>query len=208
MFQFLAFITANRYWRLHSLLIGALLRARGIKVGRRFHIEGVPKLKIRGRAGNIVIGDDVSVLGDVDLRNRENGRIVLRDHSTVEGNCRLVSAREGTIELGEHSIITAFAIINGGADVIIGRKCIIGPRASINANEHLFSRDQYIRDQGFLHKAVHIEDDCWLAANITIMKGVRLARGTVVGSNAVVTADTEPYGIYAGIPARKIGERT
>ncbi len=39
------------------------------------------------------------------------------------------------------------------------------------------------------------------------MPGVTLAKGTVIGANAVVTKDTEEYAIFAGVPARKIGDR-
>jgi acetyltransferase-like isoleucine patch superfamily enzyme len=85
--------------------------------------------------------------------------------------------------------------------------CIIGPRASINANDHKFERTVPVRKQGFLHADVIIEDDCWLAANVVVMKGTRIAQGSVIGAGAVVTKDTEPYSINAGIPARIISER-
>ena len=207
MFDFLALVFGTRYWKLHSALIGWILRRRGFSIGKGFYIEGVPKLKIRGKPGNIVFGERVSILGDIDLRNRENGRIIFRDGVTIERDCRFVSAREGTIEVAEGAIVTAFAIINGGADIFIGKQVIIGPRASINANDHLFARDKPVREQGFMHAPVTIEEGCWLAANVVVNKGVRLARGTVVASHSVVTKDTEEFGIYAGIPARKIAER-
>jgi acetyltransferase-like isoleucine patch superfamily enzyme len=207
MFEFLALVFGSRYWRLHSVAIAVILRLKGVKVGKRFYIEGVPKLKLRGDPGKIVFGNRVSILGNIDLRNRENGRIIFGDDVTIERDCRFVSARDGTIEVAEGSIVTAFAIINGGADIIIGKQCIIGPRASINANDHLFARDKPIRGQGFMHAPVIIEEGCWLAANVVVNKGVRLARGTVVGAHSVVTKDTDEFGIYAGVPARKIAER-
>ncbi|MFC1828424.1 acyltransferase [Thermodesulfobacteriota bacterium] len=207
MFEMLALLTKKRYWVFHSRIIKFIMKAYGIKIKNGFYIEGMPKLKIRGKAQNIIIGNSVSILGDIDLRNRENGKIVFHDNVTIEGNCRIVSAREGKIVVGEGSVITAFAIINGGADIIIGKQCIIGPRASINANEHRFERDRPVRQQGFIHAPVIIEDDCWLAANVSVHKGVRLAKGSVIASNTVVTKDTEPYSINAGIPAKKIGHR-
>jgi acetyltransferase-like isoleucine patch superfamily enzyme len=207
MFEFLALVFGPRYWKLHSAVICLILRLRGVRIGRGFYIEGVPKLKLRGKPGNVLIGDRVSILGNIDLRNRENGRIVFGDGVTIERDCRFVSARDGTIEVAEGSIVTAFAIINGGADVLIGRQCIIGPRASINANDHLFDRDKPVREQGFMHAPVVIEDGCWLAANVVVNKGVRLKRGTIVGAHSVVTRDTDEFGIYAGSPARKIAER-
>ncbi len=41
-----------------------------------------------------------------------------------------------------------------------------------------------------------------------IMPGVTLGRGCVVGAGSVVTKDVPPYTIVAGVPAKKIGERT
>lgn len=207
MFNFFALVFGPRYWKLHSMVICALLRMRGVRIGKRFYTEGVPKLKLRGNPANVIFGNDVSVLGDIDLRNRENGRIVFHDRVTIERDCRFVSAREGTIEVGEGAIVTAFAIINGGDNITIGKQVIIGPRASINANDHLFARDKPVREQGFMHAPVTIEDGAWLAANVVVNKGVRIARGTVVASHSVVTKDTEEFGIYAGVPARKIAER-
>ena len=53
-----------------------------------------------------------------------------------------------------------------------------------------------------------LEEDVWLGVNVIVLKGVRIGRGAVVGGGAVVTKDVPEYQIWAGIPARKIGERT
>lgn len=47
-----------------------------------------------------------------------------------------------------------------------------------------------------------IESDVWVAANCVVLPGRHLSVGTVLGSGAVLTRDTEPYGIYVGNPAR------
>lgn len=204
---FLALVTRKKYWRLHSVFVRAALRSYGIKVGSGFYCEATPRLKVAGRGENIVIGDNVSFLGEVDLRNRENGRIVIGDGVQVEGGVRIVSAREGVIEVGEGSSIGAYTIINGGDDVRIGKKCAISVRVSINSNEHQTARAEFIRDQGFDRAPVVIGDDVLLGANVAVNKGVTVATGSVVGANAVVTKDTEPYSINVGVPARAIGHR-
>ena len=207
MLKLFALITKGYYWKIHSIVIKVILNAYGVKVGKGFYIEGVPKLKIRGQANNIVIEDQVSVLGDIDLRNRENGRIHFCKNVTVEGNCRFVAARSGLLEIGEGSIVATGAIFNGGENLIIGKKCIVGPRCSINANEHVFLRDTPVREAGFVHEPVIIEDDCWLSANVVVVKGVTLAKGSIVGAGSVVTKNTDRYSINVGAPARKIAER-
>ena len=39
------------------------------------------------------------------------------------------------------------------------------------------------------------------------MSGVNIANGTIIAAGSVVTHDTEPYSIYAGVPAKKIRDR-
>ncbi|MFV0423085.1 acyltransferase [Oleidesulfovibrio sp.] len=194
-------------WRIWSKLVVAMLRLYGVQVGNGFFIKGHLLLKLRGKRKNIIIGDNVSVFGELDLRNRENGTIILCDSVVVDGPCRLVAAREAVVEIGEGSALTPYLLLNAGADVRIGKGTIIGPRASINASEHVFQRNTPVRQSGYEHKAITIGNDCWLAANVSVVKGVTIADGSVVGANAVVTKDTVPYSVNAGVPARQIGER-
>jgi acetyltransferase-like isoleucine patch superfamily enzyme len=207
MLEFLSFITKEKYWTPHSRIIRAILKCYGIKTGKNFYIKGIPKLKIRGKAENIIIGDNVSILGNIDIRNRENGKLIIENDVTIEQDCRFVTARDGVIIIGKNSVIGAFAVFNGGADIKIGHKCIFAVRTSINANDHLMSRKLSIRDQGFVHAPVIIEDDCWFGTNVSVHKGVNIKKGSIIGANAVVTKDTDPYSINVGIPAKKIGER-
>ena len=50
-------------------------------------------------------------------------------------------------------------------------------------------------------------DDAYIGANCTIMPGVTIGEGAVVGANALVNKDLDPWGIYVGVPCKKIGER-
>ncbi len=56
-------------------------------------------------------------------------------------------------------------------------------------------------------KPTTIGRDCWLGAHSIINCGVNIADGCIIAAGAVVTKDTEPYGIYGGVPARKIKDR-
>nr|WP_304437690.1 DapH/DapD/GlmU-related protein [Frigoribacterium sp. Leaf44] len=52
---------------------------------------------------------------------------------------------------------------------------------------------------------VTIEDGCWIGANVTILPGVTLGRGSVVGAGSVVTKSYPPNSKLAGSPARPMG---
>lgn len=54
---------------------------------------------------------------------------------------------------------------------------------------------------------VVIEDDVWCGANVTILKGVTIGRGSVVAAGAVVTRSCPPYSIIGGVPAKVLKMR-
>lgn len=208
MLRLSALIFGPSVFRAYGAFISLILRRKGVSVGSGLWAEATPRLIVDGKPQNISFGDNVRITGPVFLKNRENGEIRIGSGVLLEEGSRIVSARDGRIEIGDETAITREANIVGGDDIIVGRKCLLGPRVTINANDHATARGQFIRDQGFVHAPVQIEDDCWTGANVVIMKGVTLGTGTVVGSNAVVTRSTEPYTVVAGVPAEKIGERT
>ena len=195
------------YWILFSLIIRLVLKFHGIKVGNKFYIEGIPKLKINGKGSNIEIGENVSIFGTVDLRNREEGKIIIENGVKIDTNTRIVAARNGLIKIDEDSVIGPFTIMNGGGNISIGKKVIFAKNISINANDHKYEKFDNIRDQGFVYGDVVIGDDVWLGANVCVNKGVTIKKGSIVGANAVVTKDTDPYSINVGVPSKKISER-
>ena len=98
------------------------------------------------------------------------------------------------------------------APLIIGKKVIFGPNPTIITGDHRIDVvGKYIMD---IHEKlpendapVIIEDDVWCGANVTILKGVTIGRGSVVAAGAVVTRSCPPYSIIGGIPARILKSR-
>ena len=49
-----------------------------------------------------------------------------------------------------------------------------------------------------------IEDNVWIGYKVTIIGGITIGTGAIIGANSVVTKDIPPYSVAAGIPARVI----
>ena len=63
------------------------------------------------------------------------------------------------------------------------------------------------KDEGMTTQKIIIEDDVWIGYGVKILSGVKIGKGAVIGAGAVVTKNLEPYGIYAGVPAKLIRYR-
>lgn len=207
MISFLALVFGWSIYKINSLIVKSLLVLRGIKVGRNFYIQGIPFLKIRGPVCNIQIGDNVSIYGNIDLRNRENGSIVIEDNVSFDKECRLVAANDAVLRFKRGADIGGYNIFNCGTNVTIGHDTMIAGFCYVQSSNHGKSKDQTIKSQNHTYGEISIGDDCWLASHVTVTSGVRIEKGAIVGANSVVTKDLEDYSINVGIPAKKINVR-
>lgn len=114
----------------------------------------------------------------------------------------------GEIAIGDGVAIHPFAILYGDGNIRIGSGVLISAHAVI-VSDNLRYRDAAtpIAKQGRDLKGIVIEDDVWIGAHAVILDGVHVARGSVIAAGAVLAKDTEPYGVYAGVPGKRIAMR-
>jgi acetyltransferase-like isoleucine patch superfamily enzyme/GT2 family glycosyltransferase len=126
--------------------------------------------------------------------------IRLREHVWIE--C------PENLTIGENCRINRGVYIQAVGGVDIGSNVGIGPGALIYSLNHNFrEKHRLYMDQGYTAARVVIEDDVWIGAYAKILPGITVCQGTIVAAGAVVTKNTEPYSIVAGIPAKVIGYR-
>lgn len=119
----------------------------------------------------------------------------------------------GDITLGDDVTIGVDSVfLSTDARILIGNKVLFGPHVYIISGNHQINQvGKYIADvQQKTEKCdedVIIEDDVWIGAGAIILKGVRIARGSVIGAGSVVTRSTVPYSVNAGNPCRMIRMR-
>jgi acetyltransferase-like isoleucine patch superfamily enzyme len=114
----------------------------------------------------------------------------------------------GNISIGANCRIHPMCFIDGPGGIEIGSNIGISSGTQIYTQNHKYKDKKipYYQQEVELAKVV-IEDDVWVGANSLIMAGVTLKQGTIVAAGSVVTKDSEPYSVIAGVPARKIGQR-
>ena len=128
-------------------------------------------------------------------------RIPVGRRTSVHMGC-FITGRKTVI--GHHTTINRRCHLDGRGGLWIGNNVNISPEVYLVSLTHDFQNPDFPA----IPKEVIIEDYVWIGARAMILPGVRLGQGSVVGAGAVVTKDVPPYAIVAGIPAKKIGERS
>lgn len=121
--------------------------------------------------------------------------------SIVDMNSYFLSPEK--LSIGNRSHINRHCTIDARGGVTIKNKVSISHNVTLCSAGH----DCQSPDFDYISAPIIIEDYVWIGINATILKGVTIGRGAVIAAGSVVTKNCEPLGIYAGVPAKKIGER-
>jgi acetyltransferase-like isoleucine patch superfamily enzyme len=167
------------------------LRGAGVEVSVRAKIMGLP-LVARCDGSRIVIGDDVVLCS--------------ASRWTALGVAHPVVLR--TLRPGAFLGIGRGSALSGGSfcaavSVRIGERCLIGADVTI-ADTDFHALDPAQRAAGWDEIAcapVEIGDDVFIGTRATILKGVRIGDGAVVGAGSVVTRCVPAFATVAGNPA-------
>lgn len=108
------------------------------------------------------------------------------------------------IIINNNVVINKHVLLDGrGGTLYIGNNVDIAQETNIWTLTHDINDDNH----STIGKPVIIEDYCWIGARSTILPGVRIGNGAIVGTCAVVTKDVPPMAVVAGNPAKIIGMR-
>ena len=133
------------------------------------------------------------------------GNVVLGDNVFLHENV-LIRSFQYKICIGSNTTINRNTIVEGA--VIIGVGVSIAPNVVIVGSNHVFSDPtKTIKSQGTCSQGIVIDDDVWIGANVTILDGVHVGKGSVVAAGAVVNKDVPPMTVVAGVPAKVVKER-
>lgn len=104
-----------------------------------------------------------------------------------------------------------------GEDTIIGDHCFLDGRDSLKIGDHtaiashvlIYNSQHDIDSEDFkpIEKPVEIGDYCFVGARAIILPGVKIGKGAVVASGAVITKDVSSMTVVGGVPAREIKKR-
>lgn len=92
------------------------------------------------------------------------------------------------VELGRNVFINFSCTILDTCKVTIGARTLLASNVSLFSGTHPLDPDVRNGTKGpELGAEIHIEEDCWIGGNVTVLPGVRVGKGSTVGAGSVVT---------------------
>lgn len=170
-----------RYWR--------LLRFRAAN----------PHVVLRGM---VFLGRNVEIVARPGYGRLEIGRWV----HIGDGNS--LRCHEGSMRIGDKVVLGRNNTVNCYLDVEIGAASIVADWVYVTDFDHR-TEDVHvpIKDQGIVKAPVRIGPDTWIGVKVSVLRGSRIGRGSVLGAHAVVRGDIPEYSIAVGTPARVVRNR-
>ena len=160
----------------------------------------------------LIISEQARISRLADIEDSVKGsKIIIEQDVTIDAFVKIKPAGgSGDITIGAGSYINSGTVIYSGNGVRIGRDVLIAANCTLAPTNHEYSsRSKRIIEQRFRPSkgGIIIEDDVWIGVNTVILDGAIIREGCVVGACSLVKGELEAYGVYAGNPLVRIGER-
>jgi acetyltransferase-like isoleucine patch superfamily enzyme len=162
----------------------SLLAAYGIDV----YIS--PNIEIR-RPHLVSVGNHIAI----DTGFYITTQAILKDYIHLAPYVTVIGGKTAALKMGNFSNISTGSKVICGSDEFLGNGLITAPNIPTEYRDTLKIAP------------VIFEDFANTGANVTILPGVTIAEGSVIGACSLVNKSTEPWTIYVGTPARPIKKR-
>lgn len=170
------------------------------------------------RQASIGEGTIVSVEASLHNHSNDNSKLKIGKECMINGQLFLF-AHGGEIQIGDHVFIGSDTKIWSARKIIVGNRVLIAHNVNIHDNiSHPLNSKLRHEDYMFIYKngsrqktnidlrenEIIIGDDVWIGFNSTIMKGVIIGEGAIIGANTVVTNNVPPFAVVIGNPQKII----
>ena len=183
------FTIARRMHRAVRTVISAVVAKRFRSVGKGFYFESPQSLlglRYVSIGSNFNCGEKLRL----EAFDRHNGHVF---------NPTVVIGDDFSANHRLHIACIKSVII--GNDVLVGSDVFISDHAHGHSDEAASTEPPRLRKL-YSKGGIRIGNRVWIGSKVTILPGVEIGDGAIIGANSVVSKDVPPYSVVGGIPAR------
>lgn len=130
---------------------------------------------------------------DADVVSPEH--LYMEELTRIRGNAIIMNGERGKFIMKKWSgAAVGLHVICGNHMPVVGMPMVNvtdAVKSSLDVN-HQFSKD------------VVVDEDVWIGANVILLQGVHIGRGSIIAAGSVVTKSVPAYSVWGGVPAHFI----
>ena len=137
----------------------------------------------------------ISLLGyNTKISVGHSSKVYIGDRVISDGRFVLMVGDGAVLSIGNRVYFNEDSMISCKGRVHIGNRCRFGPNVKIFDNNHMYDFNHGVRDE---HKVgtVLIGDNCWIGANVVLLKGTEIGDNSVIGAGCVIDGYIPPCSI-------------
>lgn len=112
-----------------------------------------------------------------------------------------------SIEIGNNVFVGFNCEFNSSTKIIVGDDCLIASFCTFSDNGHSFNNNELIRSQPCTKQDIVVGNNVWIGTHCSILQGVHIGEGSVIGAGSVVNKSIPENEVWAGVPAKFIRNR-
>jgi acetyltransferase-like isoleucine patch superfamily enzyme len=156
------------------------------------------------------VGEDVLIHSLANIVGA--GNLCIGSNARIDGFMNLIA--QAPVTLGDHVHIGSFCHISASSEVRIGDFC------SLSQGVCLYTASDDYSGEAFTHATlqsssparaagpISVRDYVILGPKVVVLPGVTIGEGAAVGALSLVKGDLEEWGVYGGVPVRRIKARS
>lgn len=156
------------------------------------------------------VGDKVQLSSKASYYNC--AKIQIGSNVRIDDFC-VISAGEKGITIGNHVHLAIYSSLIGAGKITISNFCNVSSRVAIYSSSDDYSghflTNPTIAEQytSVKHADVFLDEHVIIGCGSVVLPGVQLGKGVAIGALSLVTRSCDAFGIYAGIPVKRIKDR-
>ena len=162
------------------------------------------------KMGFISVGQNVSISNKASIYGAS--RIKIGNNVRIDDFCILSAGKDG-IEIESNIHIAVYTLLIGAGKIVVSDFANLSSRVSIYSSSDDYSGATMTNPtvhedfKNISHAPVFIGRHVIIGSGSIILPGVRIEEASAIGALSLVNCNCDKFGIYAGIPVRKIKER-
>lgn len=110
-------------------------------------------------------------------------------NTQFESNCDIHLNKDAKIKIGARSYFNKRCMLSAHQEIEVGENCLFGPDVKIYDNDHCFESGKGVVSGKHKSAPISIGNNCWIAANVVILRGLSIGDNCIVGAGVVVKSD-------------------